>query len=34
MMMNALYYPPPEDEEWPDLYYGPKLSLCIEMVAR
>ena len=23
----ALYYPPPEDEEWPDLYYGPKLSL-------
>ena len=27
MMMNALYYPPPEDEEWPDLYYGPKLSL-------
>ena len=27
MMMNALYYPPPEDEECPDLYYGPKLSL-------
>ena len=27
MMMNALYYPPSEDEEWPDLYYGPKLSL-------
>ena len=27
MMMNALYYPSPEDEEWPEYYYERKQSL-------
>ena len=27
MMLNALHYPPPEDENWPEYYYDRKLSL-------
>lgn len=27
MMMDALYYPPPEDEDWPENYYNRKQSL-------
>lgn len=27
MMMNALYYPSPEDEEWPEYYYERKQAL-------
>lgn len=27
MMLNALYYPPPENEEWSENYYSRKLAL-------
>ena len=27
MMLDALYYPPPEDEDWPENYYSRKQSL-------
>ena len=27
MMLDALYYPPPETEEWPDDYYSRKQAL-------
>ena len=27
MMLNALYYPPPENEDWPENYYSHKRSL-------